>query len=363
MKAVVIREFGGPQVLEYTDWPEPEVGPDDVLIAVHAVSVGRTLDVEVREHGADFNVTLPRILGSDPAGVVVAIGAEVSSFRPGDRVASTSMLFCGDCGFCQRGRTNACVHHAVLGVHRDGGAAEYCTVPEQSVVRIPDAITFEQAAVMAVNYPMAWNLLKYAGHVRKDSNVLVMGAGGGLGIAGVQVARALGARVIAAAGAQWKLERIRELFGVEAMVDYSQPGWSEVARHLSTTGDGVDVVFENISAPDLFAESLASLRPYGRLVTCGAHGGGTVTLDIRQLYRRHLSIVGERGATVEMVKETWRWVAEGRLQPPPVFHRYRLADAAAAHEAARGREIFGRVVLEVRPDPLATAESSRGGSA
>jgi NADPH:quinone reductase-like Zn-dependent oxidoreductase len=356
MKALVIREFGGPEVLEYIDWAEPQVGPTDVLIEVHAVSVGRTLDVEVRERGADFDVTLPRILGSDPAGVVAAIGDEVTAFRCGDRVASASTLFCGRCDYCRSGRTNACERHRTVGVHIDGGAAEYCAIPESSVVRIPNHISFEQAALMAVNYPMAWNLLKYAGHLQPDDDVLVMAAGGGLGIAGIQVATALGARVIAAAGAPWKLERIRELFGIEATVDYSRPDWSAVVRELS--GGGVDVVFENIAAPDLFAEALRCLRTCGRLVTCGAHGGGAVTLDVRQLYRQHLSIVGARGATAEMTREVWHAVAERRLEPPPVLHRFALADARAAHEAARGRDILGRVVLEVRSEQRAALDAA-----
>jgi NADPH:quinone reductase-like Zn-dependent oxidoreductase len=360
---VVIREFGGPEVLQYTDWPEPEVGPSDVLIAVHAVSVGRTLDVEVRERGADFRVTLPRILGSDPAGVVAAVGSAVTELRPGDRVAATSTLFCGTCEQCLRGRTNTCVGHAALGVHVDGGAAEYCAVPERSVVRIPDHVSFEQAALMAVNHPMAWNLLKYAGRVQPGDDVLVMAAGGGLGIAGLQVTAALGARAIAAAGAEWKLARIHELFGVERTVDYSRPGWSKRVRELSRTADGVDVVFENISAPELFGESVGSLRAGGRLVTCGAHGGGMVSVDMRLLYRKQLAILGERGATADMTREVWQHVAEHRLGAPPVFHRFALADAAAAHEAARGRDIFGRVVLIVRseqPAALEAASPNRG---
>jgi NADPH:quinone reductase-like Zn-dependent oxidoreductase len=203
---------------------------------------------------------------------------------------------------------------------------------------------------MGVNYPMAWNLLAHAGQVGPGDEVLVMAAAGGLGIAGVLVAQALGARVIAAAGAEWKLERLRALFGIEAIVDYSRPGWSQRVRELSADGRGVQVVFENIGSPELFAESLASLREYGRLVTCGAHGGGEVTLDLRDLYRRHLSIVGERGASAEMTREVWRQVELGRLEPPPVFHRFPLAEAAAAHDAAAGREIFGRVVLTVEAE-------------
>jgi NADPH:quinone reductase-like Zn-dependent oxidoreductase len=177
-----------------------------------------------------------------------------------------------------------------------------------------------------------------------------MGAGGGLGLAGVLIAKALGGRAIAAAGAGWKLDRCRQLLGADATVDYSVPGWSEQVRALTADGRGVQVVFENISSPELFGEALAALRPYGRLVTCGSHGGGTVPVDFRTVYRRHLSIIGEVGASADMIREVWLAVAERRVPPPPVLHRFPLAEVALAQEAARGRDLFGRAVLIVRED-------------
>ncbi len=350
MNAVVIRRYGGPEVLEYLGWPEPEVGPRDVLIRVHAVSVSRVLDVEVRRRGADFRAQLPRILGSDPAGVVAAVGDEVSAVEVGDRVVCTSTLFCGRCDFCRQGLTNACVEHRVVGVHVDGGYAELCAVPESVVAKVPDHVTLEQAACMGVCYPVAWNLLTGAGGLSAGQDVLVMGAGGGLGIAGVLIARCLGARVIAAAGTDGKLERCRELLGAEETVNYTTPGWAERVREFSRDGRGVDVVYENISSPEMFAGSLGSLRAYGRLVTCGSHGGEVVPLTMRTLYRSHLTIAGDTGATAQQTREVFRAVADGRLDPPPVFHRFGLREAAAAHEAAEGRDLFGRAVLVVREE-------------
>lgn len=360
MKAVVIRRYGGPEVLEYLDWPEPEVGPRDVLIQVHAVTVGRVLDVEVRRRGADFRAGLPRILGSDPAGVVVATGEEVSSVRVGDRVVCTSTLFCGNCDFCRGGLTNACVEHRVVGVHIDGGYAEYCALPESVIARVPNHVTLEQAASMGVAYPIAWNLLKYRAALTAGQDALIMGAGGGLGIAGVLIARALGARAIAAAGSDWKLERVRNLLGADAIVNYTDVGWAGQVRGCSRDGRGVDVAFENISSPAMFEEALGALRPYGRLVTCGSHGGEIVPLTMRTLYRSHLTIAGDTGATVDQTREVFQLVADRRLAPPPVSHRFGLEEAATAQQAAESRDLFGRAVLIVREEERPPAPAAAG---
>ena len=282
----MVRAHGGPEVLELRDWPDPRAAAGEIVIGVRAVSVGRTLDVEARSRGADFHAKLPRIPGSDPAGVVLALGPGVTRFALGDRVVCTSTLFCGHCEACRAGMTNACDEHRVVGVHVDGGDAERVAVPAASVQPIPAHVDFEQAAAMAVSYPVAWNLLRHRAGVKAGDRVLVMGAGGGLGIAGVLVARMLGAHVIAAAGSDWKLERARELLGAEQTVNYSRAGWAD---GLS----GVAVVYDNISSPELFDAALGTLAPYGRLVTCGAHGGGVVALNLRTLYRRHLAIIGD----------------------------------------------------------------------
>jgi NADPH:quinone reductase-like Zn-dependent oxidoreductase len=340
VRAVVVRAHGGPEVLELRDWPDPRAAAGEIVIGVRAVSVGRTLDVEARSRGADFHAKLPRIPGSDPAGVVLALGPGVTRFALGDRVVCTSTLFCGHCEACRAGMTNACDEHRVVGVHIDGGDAERVAVPAASVQPIPDHVDFEQAAAMAVSYPVAWNLLRHRAGVKAGDRVLVMGAGGGLGIAGVLVARMLGAHVIAAAGSDWKLERARELLGAEQTVNYSRAGWAD---GLS----GVAVVYDNISSPELFDAALGTLAPYGRLVTCGAHGGGVVALNLRTLYRRHLAILGDTAASATATEEVFAAVADGRLAPPPVFHRFALEEVAAAHEAAAGRDLFGRVILTV----------------
>jgi len=340
VRAVVVRRHGGPEVLEYGEWPDPHARAGEVVIGVQAVTVGRTLDVEARARGADFHAKLPRVPGSDPAGVVLEVGPGVTRFAPGDRVVCTSALFCGHCASCRAGATNACDEHRVVGVHVDGGDAERVAVPEGTVEPIPPHVDFEQAASMSIAYPMAWSLLKHAGGVQAGDTVLVMGAGGALGIAGVLVARALGARVIAAAASDWKLERCRDLLGAQQTVNYAREGWADDLRDVA-------VLYDNISDQRLFDDGIGTLRKYGRVVTCGSHAGATIALDMRTLYRRHLSIHGDTGASVATIREVFGAVADGSLAPPPVFHRYQLEDIAAAHEAALGRDLFGRAVITV----------------
>ncbi|MEN3284809.1 MAG: hypothetical protein V7607_5949 [Solirubrobacteraceae bacterium] len=237
-------------------------------------------------------------------------------------------------------------------MHRDGGDAEYCAVPGGTLARVPDHVTFEQAAAMGVAYPVAWNLLRYAGRLEAGQDVLVMGAGGSLGIAGVRIAQALGARPIAAAGSRWKLDLCRELLGVEDAVSYDDADWSERVRGLSRDGRGVDVVFENISDPRTFDGALNALRTGGRLVTSGAHGGGVVALEIRTMYRRNRTITGATGASVHMTREVFQAVADGRLVPPPVRHVYPLSGGRRCPRRRGGPRALR---------PRGAAHSRRGG--
>jgi NADPH:quinone reductase-like Zn-dependent oxidoreductase len=360
MRAAVLHRFGGTDALElHDDWPDPHVGPGDALVEVHACSVGRALDVEARGRGGDFHVRLPRILGSDPAGVVRAVGSAVRDLRPGDRVVSTSSLFCGRCEWCRRGDTHACEDHGALGIQRDGGDAELCAVPAGTLAPVPDHVSFVQAAAMGVAYPVSWNLLRHAGRLDAGQDVLVMGAAGGLGIAGVLIARALGAHPIAAVGSPQRMRQCRELLGVQDVVSYADAGWGERVRGLSRDGRGVDVVFENISDPATFDDALSTLRTGGHLVTCGSHGGGTVPLCSQRLYRGNLTVAGRTGASVAMTREVFALVAEGRLQPPPVPHVFPLEEIAAAHEAAAGRGLFNRAVLQIRPEVPPSGAAAR----
>jgi NADPH:quinone reductase-like Zn-dependent oxidoreductase len=344
VRAAVFHEHGGADVLHLEDVPTPDVGANDVLIRVRAVSVNRTLDIDVRMWGATWPIPFPHILGADPAGDVVELGSAVEGFAKDERVVANFIVGCGTCALCQQSLDNACAKRRLLGVHTNGGYAEYASVPARNLVRIPDSLSYEQASAIMVIFPVAWHLLIDRGGVRAGESVLVMAAGGALGVAGLQIAKLAGARVIAAAGADWKLERAQE-FGADEGVNYREAGWSDTVRIL-TDGRGVDVVFENISSMELWPESLKSLANRGRLVTCGAHGGGHVDVDMNDFYRRHLSIISAAAAPKEQVQTVYRLAGEGKLRAP-IHHVFPLEEVREAHELVSSRDIFGRVVLTV----------------
>jgi NADPH:quinone reductase-like Zn-dependent oxidoreductase len=232
----------------------------------------------------------------------------------------------------------------ILGVHVQGGYAEYVVVPARNLVRVPNGLSFEQATAMMTTMPVAWHLLIDRAQLRPGETALILGAGGALGTAGIQVARLAGARVIAAAGADWKLDRAREL-GADGVVNYRTTKMSDEVRRL-TNGFGADVVFENLSVPELWTESLASAAVLGRVVTCGALGGGSVETNMRAFYFRHLSLLGARGATRDQIELVYRLADEGKLRPV-ISHCFPLPEASAAQSMVESRDVFGRVVLSV----------------
>jgi NADPH:quinone reductase-like Zn-dependent oxidoreductase len=317
----------------------PEAG--EVLVRVRACSVNRTLDIETREKGAGFGITLPHVSGADPCGEVVATGPGVAGPRVGARVAVSPLVACGACPLCRRGAENACLGLKVIGVHRHGGYAELVRVPAGNVVPLPAALSFEAAACLPLSYAVGWHLLVTTGRVQAGETVLVMAAGSGLGVAGIQIAKLRGARVLAAAGTDEKLERARAL-GADAGINYTTSDLAKEVRRL-TDGWGADVVYENIGAAT-WDRSLASLARAGRVVTCGTHGGSQATIDIRSLYRGNVSLLFTAGFTRPALDEVIRLAGEGRLKAV-IDRTLPLAEAAAAQRYVADRKNFGKVIL------------------
>jgi NADPH:quinone reductase-like Zn-dependent oxidoreductase len=313
--------------------PDPEPGPGEVLIRVHAVSVNRTLDLIVRAGKYARPVSLPLVPGVDPAGVIAKLGPEVSNRRVGDRVVTALRV----------NRESQFAAPRLLGVHTWGGYAEYVKAPAANTQLIPDGLDFPVACVVARHAPTAFHLLRDRAKLKEGEWVLVMGAAGGLGSAGVQAAKYLGAKVIAAAGADERVKVGLQL-GADAGVNYRTHDLT--AEILRITQDrGVNVVFENIGDPALFPKAFAAISRHGRLVTAGGHGGGVVPLDINHLYHNQITIIGATGETPDDVKMSLEAAASGRFAA--VIDRVLpLSQAALAHEIVAARSGIGKVVLD-----------------
>jgi NADPH:quinone reductase-like Zn-dependent oxidoreductase len=338
MKAVRIHEFGGPEVLRYDEIPDPSPRNDEVLIRVRACAMNH-LDLWVRK-GLP-GVRLPHILGSDAAGEVVVSGPHVAEFRPGERVVVAPMHFCNRCAKCAAGLQNQCRQFTVLGNAVDGGNCELLAIPAVNLVPIPDALGFNEAASVPLVFTTAWHMLVGRAGIRMGQTVLILGAGSGVGIAAIQVAKLFHARVIATAGDENKLEKARALGADHGIHHYRQKISEEVRR--ITDKEGVDIVIEHVGEAT-WAESVRCLKPGGVLVTCGATTGPHAAIDLRFLFSRQLSLLGSYMGTLGELHEVLAHIFAGRLKPV-VDRVFPLAEARTAHEYLEKSQMFGKVVL------------------
>jgi NADPH:quinone reductase-like Zn-dependent oxidoreductase len=340
MKATVFTEHGGPEVLVHTDVPDPKIKANEVLVEVKACALNH-LDVWVRRGLPGITIPFPHILGNDVAGVVREVGELVTWVKPGEEVLLQPGVSCGHCNACLEGRDNMCPEYDMIGYRRDGGYAELVVVPGVNVIRKPANLTWEEAAAVPLVTLTAWHMLITRANVQPGENVLVHAAGSGVGSIGIQVAKLRGARVIATAGSGEKLAKAKEL-GADEIVDYTRDDWPKEVRRL-TDRAGVDVVFEHTGAAT-WGGSIACLKTNGRLVTCGATSGFDARTDLRQVFYRHLTILGSfMGSKAELLAAL-KFVERGELRPV-VDRTLPLADARRAHELMEDRAQFGKLVL------------------
>ncbi|MDT5159486.1 MAG: hypothetical protein QOH51_3843 [Acidobacteriota bacterium] len=342
MKAVVFHEHGGPEVLRYEERPEPRIRADEVLVEVRACALNH-LDVWARMGLPGIEIPLPHILGNDIAGVVRETGELVDWISPGEEVLLQPGVSCGHCRACLGGADNMCAQYDILGYRRDGGYAELVAAPGANVIPKPKNLTWAEAAALPLVLLTAWHMLVTRARVQPGEDVLVHAAGSGVGSIAIQIARLHGARVIATASTDEKRERARAL-GADETVDYTREDWPKEVRRL-TERQGVDVVFEHTGAAT-WAGSVLSLKKDGRLVTCGATSGYDARTDLRQVFYRHLNLLGSfMGSKAELL-DALKFVERGQLRAV-IDRTLPLANARLAHELMQGRAQFGKLVLEV----------------
>lgn len=322
------------------DAPEPKIKANEVLVEVRACALNH-LDVWARKGLPGIDIPMPHILGNDIAGVVREAGELVTWVRTGDEVMLQPGVSCGHCIECLRGADNMCPEYDILGYRRDGGYAELVRAPGVNVIPKPKNLSWEEAAALPLVTVTAWHMLVTRARVSAGEDVLIHAAGSGVGSIGIQVAKLHGARVIATAGSIDKLEKARAL-GADEVVNYTREDWPKEIRRL-TEKRGVDVVFEHTGAAT-WPGSIASLSKNGRLVTCGATSGFDARTDLRQVFYRHLSLLGSfMGSKAELL-DAMKFVERGAIRAV-VDRTLPLPEARRAHELIEDRAQFGKLVL------------------
>jgi NADPH:quinone reductase-like Zn-dependent oxidoreductase len=299
------------------------------------------LDLWVRSGLPGIKIPLPHILGNDVAGVVREVGELVTWVKTGDEVMVQPGVSCGHCAECLAGRDNMCPEYDIIGSGRDGGYAELLVVPGVNVIPKPKNLTWPEAAALPLVTLTAWHMLISQAKLQPGEEVLVHAAGSGVGSLGIQIAKLFGARVIATAGSDDKLSKAREL-GADETINYTNDDWPKEVRRL-TNRRGVDVVFEHTGAAT-WPGSLVSLKKGGRLVTCGATSGFDARTDLRQVFYRHLTILGSMMGSKAELLAAMKFIEAGRIRAV-VDRTLPLAEARQAHELMEDRAQFGKLVL------------------
>lgn len=341
MRVLRVREHGGFDKLRIEDEPVPQPGPGQIRVAMRAVGLNH-LDTWVRRGVPGHAFPLPLIGGSDGAGVVDAVGEGVTGWAPGDEVVILPGTSCGACAACQSGMDQLCADYGILGESQDGTAAEFVVLGPENLAPKPARLSFAEAASVALVYQTAWNMLVRRAELRAGETVLVHAGTSGVGSAAIQIARLLGARVIATGGTKAKCDKAQQL-GAHHAIDYTTTDFAKEVRAW-TEKQGVDVVFEHVGEAT-FAGSVRCLKKGGRLVTCGATTGGDVSLSLHAVFFKSLSILGSTMGSRGDLRRILELIGRGQLQP--VLDRALPFDQAAeAHRLLESREALGKVVLE-----------------
>src|SRR3990170_1479630 len=340
MKAALFYKHGGPEVLEYTDFPTPEPAAGEVLVRLKAAALNG-LDLWVLEGWPGIKLEYPHILGGDGAGEIVALGPGVEGWPIGQGEGINPNFSCGKCEFCLAGFDNQCRSWELLGEARRGTFAEYVVMPARNLHPLPEGFDPRLAAAAVMVYHTAWHSLITRGQLRPGESVLVVGASGGVNTASIEIAKMAGAQVFVVGSNAQKLDLAASL-GADHLIDRSkEENWSKTVYTL-TDRRGVDVVVDNVGST--FSQSFRAARKGGRILTVGNTGGPRVEVDNRFIFGKHLSLIGSTTGTRNEFTMVMDLLFAGRFHP--VLDRaYPLSEARAAEERLKKGEQMGKITL------------------
>ncbi len=345
MKAAVFHEHGPPEVLKYEDFPDPKLGPNQVLVDIKAVALNH-LDLFVRGGIPGLKLEMPHILGSDISGEVKEVGDNFKAgIQSGQKVVIAPGRSCGVCEYCVRGEESLCADYGIIGEHYRGGYADLISVDAQNVIPIPEntKLDFNQAAAAPLTFMTAWRMLISKARIKPGDEVLILGIGGGVALAALQIAKLAGARVIVTSSSDEKLERAIDLGATVGINHQSNPDYHKEIWTL-TNRRGVDIVVDSVGEAT-WEKSLRSLTKGGRLVTCGATSGPNATTNINLVFWKQLEIMGSTMGSRSELRDVLKLVWNGELTPI-VDRVLPLSRAKNAHEALEKGEQFGKIVLK-----------------
>lgn len=344
MRAMVLEAFGGQLKAEIR--PAPEPGPGEVLVQVLACGAGLTLESIRLGH---LGGSTPRIMGHEYSGTVAALGAGVEGWQEGEPVTGSFYLFCGNCVMCAAGRETLCINNkGNIGAKIDGAFAEYVVVPARNLVRIPDGVVLREAGVIADAVATPYHIARERARIIAGQRVAVIGAGGGVGVHMLQVAKAFGAFVIAVEREAEKLRRLQD-FSLDALVDASSDSWQ---ADLARAADGqLDVCIDFVGSPETTGKGLAALGRGGIFVIAGAMPGlrsdknAVISAAPMYLVNKEISILGTRYATRAEIARSLELVRDKKVTPI-IGASFPLEQAEAAFEAIRRNQVFGRILID-----------------
>lgn len=340
MKAVYLTGHGGNEVVAIGERPMPVRQQGEVRVRMHAATLNR-VDLYMRDSGAGITHTLPQVMGIDGSGVVSEVDQGYATLKVGDRVLLYPGVTCGQCEFCVRGQEVLCTSMKLLGEHRDGTLAEYISVPARNLVPMPEGWSFEEAAALGVNHLTAWRMLMSQARLQPGETVLIFGIGGGVSLAGLQLAKAVGARTIVTSREPDKCARALALGADAAICSSTHDVVKEVMR--LTERRGVDVVFENVGAA-VWDSALRSAVRGGRIVTCGATSGDQPGADLRRVFIRQLQIFGSTLGNLTELRDLVRFCVQRDVRP--VLDRvYPMDEVHAALDRLASGQQFGKIAV------------------
>lgn len=341
MKAIRIHRHGGAEELLYEEIDEPRIDhPKDVIVKLETAALNH-IDIWTRTGATGIEIPMPHILGADGAGIVVETGAQATNVRSGDRICIYPFSGCGQCEFCLSHRDFMCIRVRSVGERLDGTYAEYVKLSAENCFPIPSYMSFDEGAAFPLVFVTVWRMIVTNARLRPGETLLIVGIGGGVAGAALQIAKQIGARVIVTSGSDEKLARAKAL-GADHGINHRQKNFAQEARDL-TDGRGVEVVVDSV-AGEVWQKSLAALGHGGRLVTCGATAGGEPEDDLNAIISKELKICGSTLGSREDFMQLLSFLEATRIHPI-IDSKFSLREAAAAQKRMEEARQFGKIIL------------------